>query len=164
MRRAIYSEIVCNFASLQGIVFFAEKDAILKPIIGENFRRGFKRVSYDFVLREAALYYSLGHPEIDWIDSLYRGWEQVINGDFRDDETRFRNASFYTHMVLSFIKNRQLSKRLIFSVSPRWVRRHCRGSLPSVPYVDIEPPGKIERVRRRLDCISYCAWKKLRLD
>jgi hypothetical protein len=158
MRRALYWEIVHNFVALQGQVCISEKDATMQDGIGYRFEMGYKRLSYDLARKDSFVFYNLGHEELDWIDLLYRDFENVIHGKFESKDQRLRNAQSVVYSVLS-LKNRQLNKKLMFRVSPDWVKKHFREKLPLTEYVDIDPPKFRERLRRRYDRIQYWIWR-----
>lgn len=151
VRRSLYHEMVLNFRALDGQVFMAERDPEMKGGIDDRFRRSFKKSSFELAQRDPVIYYGLGYDERYWIELLYSGMEHVINGHFAKDEQRFRSAWFTAGSLLSYIKNRNLSKRLILKVSPIQIRRDIRKRLPDTDYVDIEPPTLFERIRRRFD-------------
>ncbi|MGA2964673.1 MAG: hypothetical protein ABSD64_00565 [Terriglobales bacterium] len=159
MRRALYWEIVHNFNALQGQVLLSQNNEKMGDEIGCRFEMSYKRLSYDLASKDSFVFYSLGHAELYWIDTLYRDFEHLIHGEFKDKDQRLRNAKSVVHSVLSELKNRRLNKRLIFKVSPRWVKKHFRENLPLIEYVDIDPPGFRERLRRRYDRVQYWTWR-----
>ncbi len=116
-----------------------------------RFARGFKKISLELAQRDPATYYSLGDVELYWIELRYSDWEHVITGYFDSDEQHFRAASFIADGLLVDLKNRSLSRRLTFRVSPEWLQRHFRERLPETAYVDVKPPGLLKRVKRRID-------------
>ena len=129
----------------------AKQDPEMRYGIGERFAMGFKKFSFELAQRDPATYYSLGYYELYWIELLYSGMEHIISGKFTDEERHLRAADYTAFSFLADIKNRNLSRRLIFRVSPDWLRKHIRKNLPDVPYTDVEPPSLLERMRRRFD-------------
>ncbi|MGB9233017.1 MAG: hypothetical protein WCC04_01285 [Terriglobales bacterium] len=158
MRRSLYWEVVNNFGALQSQVWLSKDKPEMQDGIGYRVEMGYKRLSYDVALKDPSIFYSFGHSELYRIDILYRDFEHVIHGTFESKEQRLRNAEFVVSEVLTDLKNRGLNKKLIFSVSPRWARRHFRKELPSTSYIDIDPPGLRERLRRRYDQVQYWIW------
>jgi len=112
---------------------------------------GFKRFSFELAQRDPTTYYSLGYYELYWIELHYSSMEHVIKGQFIDEEQHLRCADATAYSFLSAAKNRNLSRRLILRVSPDWLRKHLRERLPDIAYTDLEPPGPLERMRRRFD-------------
>jgi len=148
LRRSLYHEMVLNFRALDGQVLMAKRDAEMTPGIGYRFGRSLKRSCFDFAQRDPITYYTIGADERYWIELLYSGWQQVADGNF-DDEKRLLNADFNAGYLLTCIKNRNISRKLILKVSPIHLRKYIRERLPDVAYVDIEPPTFFERLRRR---------------
>jgi hypothetical protein len=151
LRRCLYHEMVHNYTALQSQVLLAEKDPAMKDGIGERFAMSFKKSSYQMAQSDPATYYSLGHKEAYWIELLYRDTEHIITGRFTDNDQHLRASSFSAHELLSCVKNRELSKRLLFRVSPASWRNDIRLRLAETDYVDIAPPNFLERIRRRFD-------------
>jgi hypothetical protein len=159
LRRALYWEVVNNFGALQSQVWYSKDKPEMQEGIGYRFETGYKRLGYDLALRDASIFYSFGHSELYYIDTLYRDFERVIHGKFESNEQRLRNAEFVASEVVTCLKNRHLNKRLIFSVSPGWAKKHFRKELPSASYIDIVPPGLSARLRRRYDRVQYWIWR-----
>ncbi len=151
LRRSLYHEMVLNFRELDGQVGLAKRDAEMTAGIGYRFGRCFKKSCFDLVQRDPVIYYTLGTDERYWIELLYSGWQQVVDGRFDDDAQRLSNADFNAGNLLTCIKNRNLSKRLVLKVSPVHLRKYIHERLPEVRYVDTEPPGFLERLRRKFD-------------
>jgi hypothetical protein len=151
LRRCLYREMVHNYTALQSQVDFANRDAKMRNGIGERFAMSFKKSSYQLALSDPATYYSLGHEEAYWIELIYRDMEHIISGHFTDNEQHLRAASFSAGELLSCVKNRNLSKKLLYRVTPSSWWEDIRRRLPDVEYIDIQPPTFIERLRRRLD-------------
>jgi hypothetical protein len=151
IRRALYQEMVRNYGKLYGQVEMAKVNPEMKEGIGVRFAMGFKKISLELAQRDPATYYSLGDAELYWIELRYSSWEHLITGSFASDEQHFRAASFTADGLLVDLKNRNLSRRLAFRVSPEWLQRHFRERLPETRYVDVEPPNLLKRIRRRFD-------------
>jgi len=158
-RRCLYFEIMKNYGALTGQIKMAEHDPEMKNGIGQRFAMGFNRIAYDIMLKDAPAFYSLGYYEVYWIELLYRDFEHVIHGCFDPEETRLRCAGYVAHSVLNNLKNRQMSKRLMFSVSPEWMKEDLRQNLPLTDYIDIDPPTLRERLLRRCDRLQYRIWR-----
>lgn len=86
VRRSLYFEMVHNYGALLGQVMMAKRDSDMRSGIGERFAMGFKKSSFELAQRDPALYYSLGHDELYWIELLYRDMEHIITGSFADDK------------------------------------------------------------------------------
>lgn len=157
LRRALYREIVNNVGALRGQVDMAKHNVEMKDGIGRRFAMSYKRLANDLAQKDAAAYYSLGLDELYWIELLYRDFEHVINGSFADNDQRLRNAEFAADYVLNNLKNRHLSKRLMFKVSPPWAKEYFRENLPKTPYLPAAPTLG-ERLRRRYDQLQYWLW------
>jgi hypothetical protein len=114
-RRSLYHEMIRNYSELLGQVTMAHNDPEMKRGIGERFATVFKKFSFELARRDPATYYSLGH-EMHWIELRYADMEHVINGKFIDEEQHLRSAESTVHLFLANIKDRKLSKSLIFSV------------------------------------------------
>ncbi len=151
LRRSLYHEMVLNFRALDGQVEMAKRDPEMRAGIGERFSWGFKKAAFELAQRDPVICYALGSDERYWIELLYSGMEHVAHGRFDDDAQRLRNADFNAGYLLSCMKNRNISRRLILNVSPAHLRRYIRERLPEVPYVDIAPPKLFERLRRKFD-------------
>lgn len=151
LRRCLYHEMVHNYTALQSQVEYAKHAPEMKDGIGERFAMSFKKSSYQLAQSDPATYYSLGHREAYWIELIYRDTEHIITGRFKDNEQHLRAASFSADELLSCVKNRNLSKKLLQRVTPPPWWEDIRRRLPDVAYVDIEPPSLIKRLRRRLD-------------
>jgi hypothetical protein len=123
----------------------------MKEGIGERFAMSFKKSSYQLIQSDPATYYSLGHKETYWIELIYRDMENIITGRSKDNEGNLRAASFVAHEFLSCVKNRNLSKKLLYKVTPSQWQEDIRRRLPDIDYIDINPPNLMERIRRRLD-------------
>ncbi|MFI5057504.1 MAG: hypothetical protein ACHQLQ_04915 [Candidatus Acidiferrales bacterium] len=150
VRRSLYQEMVHNYKELFGQVTMANHDPKMKRGIGDRFAMGFKKFSFELAQRDPVIYYSLGYYELYWIELLYSGMEHIITGKFTDEE-HLRAADSTAYSFLSDVKNRNLSRRLVFRVSPGWLRKHFRERLPEISYIDVEPPSLLERTRRRFD-------------
>jgi hypothetical protein len=161
VRRSLYSEIVNNFVALQRQVELAKHTEEMKIGIGQRFAMGYKRLAYDLAMKDAAAFYSLGFDELYWIELLYRDFEHVIHGRPDSEDKRLSWAEFAADYVLNNLKNRHMSKRLMFGVSPRSVKEHFRHNLPLTPYIDTQPPGVRERLFRLYDRLQYWAWRRL---
>ena len=151
LRRFLYHEMVHNYTALQSQVEYAKRDREMKSGIGERFAMSFKKSSYQLAQSDPATYYSLGHKEAYWIELIYRDTEHIITGRFTGNEQHFRAASFSAQGLLSCLKNRNLSKKLLHRVTPPSWWEDIQKRLPDIEYIDIEPPGLFERLRRRLD-------------
>jgi hypothetical protein len=151
LRRCLYHEMVHNYTALQMQVELANHDPAMKEGIGERFAMSFKKSSYQLALSDPPTYYGLGHHETYWIEIIYRDMENVITGSFNDRDQHLRAASFSAHELLSCVKNRNLNKKLLQSVTPSLWWEDIRRRLPDINYVDIGPPSFTERLRRRFD-------------
>ncbi len=160
LRRSIYREISNNSNALRGQVQLAKYNDEMKTGIGQRFAMEYKRLAYDHALKEAVTFYTLSHSELRYIDLLYQNFEQVIHGRIDSKEKGILNADFAADNVLHTLKNRHLSKRLMFNVSPDWVKEHFRENLPLTDYIDTEPPGLRERFFRRYDRLQYWIWRR----
>jgi hypothetical protein len=138
----------------------AKHDIQMKNGIGRRFAMSYKRLAYELAQRDAVAYYSLGLDELYWIENLYRNFEQVITGSFDDNDQHLRNAEFAAHSVLNDLKNRHLSKGLMFKVSPPWANEYFRENLPNASYIDIHTTLTFgEKLRRRFDQLQYRLWQ-----
>ena len=153
LRRSLYHEMIRNYSEHLGQVTIAHNNSEMKRGIGERFATVFKKFSFELARRDPATYYSLGH-EMHWIELRYADMEHVINGKFIDEEQHLRSAESTVHLFLANIKDRKLSRSLIFSVSPTRLRTHFRERLAEIPYTDVGPPGFLERARRQFDQVS----------
>ena len=142
--------MVLNFRALDGQVVMAKRNPEMRAGIGERFSWGFKKAAFELAQHDPVIYYALGSEERYWIELLYSGWQNVVDGPFDDDAQRLRNADLNAGYLLTCMKNRDISKRLILNVSPDHLRRYIRERLPGVAYVDIAPPRFFERLRRKL--------------
>ena len=163
LRRSLYWEIMNNLGGLLGQVSYSRRDAARRDGIGVQFKMDYQRISYNLALKDPSALRSLSRTELYAVNKHYRNFDQVVHGDFKSGEVRLRNAEFVVFSVISDLKNRNLSKRLAFGESPKWLREHLRGELPSTSYVDISEPRMIERLYRQLDRVNYWMWKKLNL-
>jgi hypothetical protein len=153
LRRTPYHEMIRNYSELLGQVTMAQDDREMKRGTGERFATVFKKFSFELARRDPTTYYSLGH-EMHWIELRYADMEHIINGKFIDEEQHLRSADSTVYLFLANIKDRKLSRSLIFSVSPSWLREHFRERLPKIPYTDVGPPRFPERARRQFDQVS----------
>ena len=160
LRRALYWETASNFGALVGQVAYSERDASIRNDLNLRFKMEYKRLAYDTALKDSSLLYSLGHLELYWIETLYRDFGTVIDGPFTDCEHRLRCARSVNYQFISMLKNRNLSKRQMFSVSRNWVRRHLRQELSLANYTDIETPTFGERLLRKWDQLQYWMWDR----
>jgi hypothetical protein len=151
LRRCLYHEMVHNYMALQAQVEYATHDPEMKAGIGDRYAMSFKKSSYQLIESDPATYYSLGHKETYWIELIYRDMEGIITRRSKDSEGDLRAASFVAHEFLSCVKNRNLSKKLMYSVTPSQWQKDIRRLLPDIDYIDIKPPNLMERIRRRLD-------------
>jgi hypothetical protein len=151
VRRSLYQEMAINYGKLLAQVEMANHDPEMRNGIDERFAMGFKKFSFELAQRDPATYYSLGYYELYWIELLYAGMEHIIKGKFIDEEQHLRAAGYTAHSFLVDVKNRNLSRGLVFRVSPDWLRKHLRERLPEIAYTDAKPPSLIERARRRFD-------------
>lgn len=161
LRRSLYWEMVHNFGALLSQVWMAEHHEEMKDGIGRWFEMGYQRLSYDIALKETPTLYTLSHTELYFITQTYRDFEGVIHKDFQNDNQRFLHAQFIAGCVLTNVKNRSFSKRLIFKVSPQWFKDHLRDNLPLENYIDLHPLGLHERLHRKWDQIEYFVWARL---
>jgi hypothetical protein len=150
IRKCVYQEIVENYQHLRAQVSMATDDPRARSGIGIRFAMGFKKISFELAQGDPVTYYSLG-DELYWIELLYSGMQQVVEGSFDDDDQRLRNAGYHAHSVLSDIKNRHFSKNLMFHVSSKSLQEHFREELPKIPYIDVKPPSLLKRLQRRFD-------------
>jgi hypothetical protein len=159
LRQALYWEIVNSFGELLKQLDMAEHDDKMKAGLGSRFKRwGYQRLTYDLAQTDPPTFYRLGHLELYWLRLLYADFDSVVR-DGEDDETTFIRAQSTVHSVLSDVKNRHLNQRLVFRVSPDWLRAHLRQSLPSFDYhPDRVPPGFRVRCLRRYDQLTYWMW------
>ena len=153
LRRSLYHEMIRNYSELLGQVTLAHSNREMKSGIGERFATGFKKFSFELARREPTTYYSIGH-EMHWIELRYGDMEHIINGKFIDEDQHLRSADCTLYLFRANIKDRKLSKSLIFSVSPLWLREHFRERLPEIPYTDVGQPGFLERTRRQFDQVA----------
>jgi hypothetical protein len=153
LRRSLYHEMIRNYSELLGQVTIAHNNSEMKRGIGGRFATVFKKFSFELARRDPTTYYSLGH-EMHWIELRYADMEHVINGKFLDEDHHLRSADSTLYLFLANIRDRKLSRRLIFSVSPTWLRKHFRERLPEIPYTDVGPPGFLERAQRQFDQVS----------
>jgi hypothetical protein len=151
VRRSLYQEMANNYGKLHAQVTMANRDPEMRSGIGERFAMGFKKFSFELAQRDPATYYSLGYYELYWIELLYSGMEHIISGKFNDEQQHLRAADYTAHSFLADVKNRNLSRRLVFRVSPDWLREHLRERLPEIAYIDMKSPSLLERTRRRFD-------------
>ena len=84
----------------------------------------------------------------------------MINGRFADENERLSCAEFAADYVLNNLKNRHMSKRLMFKVSPPWAREYFREHLPKVRYLGSDSLSLSERLRRQYDREQYWVWRK----
>jgi len=158
LRGALYKEIVNNFRALHGQVEVAKHDIQMKDGIGRRFAMSYKRLALDLAQKDAAAYYSLGLDEVDWIELLYRDFEHVINGSFDNNDQHLGSAEIAADSVLTNLKNRHLSKRLMFKVSPPWAKEYFRENLPRASY--LFPASTLgEKLHRRYDQLQYRLWQ-----
>jgi hypothetical protein len=160
LRRVLYREISSNFEALYGQVFMALDSTEMRTGIGSRFSMSYKRLAYDLALKDVHGLYSLG-SELYQIEFLYRDFERVINGEFVDEQARLSFAKSVCNYLLSILKNRDMSKRLMFKVGGAWTRRYFRARLPKMQYHD-EPRSLREKILRRLDQAQYWLWGRLR--
>ena len=151
VRRGLYHEMVLNFRQLDGQVQMAKRDPEMKAGMSEHFGRYFRKTCFDLAQHDPITYYGLSFKERYWIELYYSGMESIVKGRFTNDEQCLSAASFASDYLLTYIKNRYISKRLLFSVSPVQLRKYLRERLPDAHYVDVTPPSRFERLRRRLD-------------
>ena len=161
MKRYLHSEVAANFAALQRVVESAKHNSDLRAFIGDDFRKAYRRTSFDSAVNDASTFYELGPDWIYWLDFIYGSFERVATGSFDNDVQRLRNADFVAEQLLFLAKNRYLSLRLLLRASPEWMRQHLRDNLPSTRYTDVMVPSRMERVRRRIDRFQYWSWSKL---
>jgi len=160
LRRALYNEIVNNFGALHSQVEMAKHDIQMKDGIGRRFAMSYKRLAYELAQKDSAAYYSLGFDELYWIENHYRDFEHVINGRFDDNDQHLRNAEFAAEYVLNNLKNRHLSKRLMFKVAPPWLKEYFRENLPKTSYIYTNATlTVVEKLRRRYDQLQYYVWQ-----
>jgi hypothetical protein len=160
LRRTLYYEISHNFEKLYGQITYGTQWADHAASIGANFAMGFRRLAYDTALKEPTDFYKLGHSEVYWLDLMYTDWQNVITGDFSSDDQRLSSARFAMKSVLHHMKNRHISKRLMFRMSKPWVRRYFRAHLPNEDYTQM--PGFVERhFWRRVDRVQYWLWEQI---
>src|SRR5208337_525298 len=160
LRRVLYNEIVNNFGALHSQVEMAKHDIQMKDGIGKRFAMSYKRLAYDLAQKDAVAYYSLGFNELYWIELHYRDFENVINGRFDDNDQHLRNAEFTADYVLNNLKNRHLSKRHMFKVSPPWAKEYFRENLPKTSYIYSHTTlTLVEKLRRRYDQLQYRLWQ-----
>jgi hypothetical protein len=151
LRRSLYHEMVCNHQALDGQVTMAKNDPEMKSGIGERFAMGFRKFSLELAQKDPVTYYNLEYFERYWIERRYSDMEHIIDGKFDDDEQHLRCADATAYLFLAAVKGRHLSRRLIFRVSPDWLRKHFCERLAAMTYTDLEPPNLVERMRRRFD-------------
>lgn len=151
LRRYLYHEMVRNYTALQAQVEYAEHDPEMKAGIGERFAMTFKKSSFQLVQSDPATYYGLGHKETYWIELIYRDMDNIVAGSSKDNERNLRLASSVAREFLSCVKNRNLSKKLLYKVTPSAWREDIKTRLPDIAYIDIKPPSLTERIRRRFD-------------
>jgi hypothetical protein len=149
LRRYLYHEMVRNYEALQAQVNYAERDPEMKTGVGERFKMTFKKSSLQLVQSDPATYYGLGHKETYWIELIYRDMDNIITGN--DDERNVRLASSVAESFLWSVKNRNLSKKLLFKVTPSAWLEDIKTRLTDIAYLDIKPPSFFERIRRRFD-------------
>jgi hypothetical protein len=129
MRRALYQEMIRNYKALLGQVTLANHDPVMRSDIGERFAMDFKKFSFQLAQQDPVTYYSLGSDELYWTELHYAAMEHVINGEFADEEQHLRCADATTRLFLSSVKDGHFRKKLIFRVSPDFLRKHFRESL-----------------------------------
>jgi hypothetical protein len=151
LRRCLYHEMIHNYHALRNQIELIKGNPEMKSGIAERFSMSFKKSSLKLAQSDPAAYYSLGHQESYWIELVYRDTERIATVRFKDDDQHFSAAEFATHELLSCIKNRNLSKRLLFKVAPVAWREDIRENLLDVNYVDISTPNWFEQLRRRFD-------------
>jgi hypothetical protein len=122
VRRSLYREVLENWKSIDDQVRMATQDPKMIAGMGRRFALGFKRSSYEMAQRDPVMYYGLKHRERYWVEILYRDAENVITGKFDDDDQRLRNADSVAWQFLSMIKNRNLSRRMIYAAAERPVQ------------------------------------------
>jgi hypothetical protein len=141
--------MVHNYTALQAQVVFAKRDPAMKVRIGERFAMSFKKSSFQLAQSDPTTYYILGHHETYWIELIYRDMENVITRSSKNDDGNFIAGSFVADEFLSCVKNRNLSKKLLFKVTPSACQEDIKTWLPDVKYIDIKPPSLLEHIRRR---------------
>ncbi len=151
VRRSLYGEILENWKAIDAQVEMAKQNAEMVAGIGVRFAMGFRKSSYEMAQRDPVIYYALRYRERYWMDILYRDAEHVITGKFNDDEQRLRNADFVAFEFLSVMKNRNLSRRMIYAATERQFRPYLTGRIAETNYADVSPVGAVERARRRFD-------------
>jgi hypothetical protein len=143
--------MVRNYQALERQVTMAKHDPEMRSGISERFAMGFRKFSFELAQRDPLFYYSLEYFERYFVERLYADMDHILTGRFADEEVQLRAADYTSYSFLADIKNRHFSRRLIFRVSPDWLRKHLRERLPDVPYTDIKPPGLLKRLRRRFN-------------
>jgi len=163
LRRALYSEIMENFVVLFQRVEMAKRDEKATAGIGAVFGAWYRKKAFEKSSSDNAVgLYDLGHNELYWIELVYRTFDQVANGKFDSNQQRLANADFAANNIPTDLKNRYLSKRVMFSVSPDWVKRYLRETLPDMEYIVNDKLEWKERVLRRWDRFQYWRWRRLR--
>jgi hypothetical protein len=162
LRRALYSEIMENFVDLFNRVDVAKRDERAICGIGAAFAAWYRRKAFEKSSSENAVgLYDLGQNELYWIELAYRTFDQVANGKFDSDQQRLANAEFAASIMPTDLKNRHLSKCVMFSVSSEWVKKYLRETLPAMEYVMNEQLELKEQVLRRWDRVEYWWWRRL---
>lgn len=151
LRRVLYYEMVENHFALHAQVTMAKQDREMIEGIAGRFAMGFNRSCLDLVRQDPLTFYRVGFRERYWIDLIYRDMENVIHGRFEDDDQRFRAAEFAASSLLTYMKNRMLSKRLIYKICKPSFRADLREQVHKAPYIDMNPPTVLERFKRRFD-------------
>jgi hypothetical protein len=141
LRRSLYWEMSNNFGALLCQVWFAESNHVAKEAIGRGFAMGYQRISYDLALKDAPTFYMLRNSEVKLIIQTYQHLEHALGTDFNSGDQRLHNAQIIVELFLGHLKNRELDKRLMFSVSPKWTKDHFREKLPVTTYIDVRPPS-----------------------
>ena len=127
--------MVHNYTALQARVDLAKRDPAMKVRIGERFAMTF---TVELSLAESDptdLLEFLGHHETYWIELIYRDMENVITRSSKNDDGNFIAGSFVADEFLSCVKNRNLSKKPLFKVTPSACQEDIKNRLPDVKYI-----------------------------
>jgi hypothetical protein len=161
IRRWLYREMIYNCQELSVWVHSASQNPEMQEHTAVNFSARYRKLAYEMAVKDAG-FYSLRGEEPYRIDGIYREFDRISTGSYGDPHDCFIRAETASSAVVFAVRDRALSRRVVFSVSTRRQKRYLRERLPRrffyVNYDDA--PRWLEILRFRSDAVLFWFWRR----
>jgi hypothetical protein len=129
IRRWLYREMIHNCEVLSAWVHSTRQNPGMREHTAVNFTAGYRKLAYEMAVKDAG-FYSLRGEEPYRIDGIYRDFDRISTGSYRDPHDCFVRAETAAAAVFLAVQDRALSRWTVFRVSTGRQKRYLRENLP----------------------------------